>query len=235
MITINNLGKKFARRLILSGINLEIPDGSLFSLLGPNGSGKTTLLKSLLGIISPSPGSEISFDGQNAIGNNDFKHHVGFMSQFPKFPAHLKVHEFISLMERLRGRKGIHNEKLISDLGITPFWNRTIGHLSGGMLQKVNILQCFMYDHTSFILDEPTSGLDPLVAFTLKNMMREKKGKATVIFTSHVMSEVEELADQMALMIEGKIYTVISPQKLKTQQKAATLEAALHDFWKGVK
>lgn len=233
MISIKNLKKSFDHQVILQGLSLEIPSGTLFALLGPNGSGKTTLLKSLLGMIAPAPGSEIYFDGQNTIGQVAFKKQVGFMSQFPKFPPHLRVREFISLMEKLRGKTG-NTAKLISDLGIDQFWEKPIGKLSGGMVQKVNILQCFMFDHASYILDEPTSGLDPMITFYLKNLLREKRGKATVVFTSHVMAEVEELADLMALMIEGKIYTVISPEALKKQSGSKTLEMALHDYWKGV-
>ena len=233
MITINDLSKNYGPQKVLDQVQLTIPDGQIFSLLGPNGSGKTTLLKSILGIISPAPPSEIIFNNLSVVGKRGYKRHIGYMPQNPKFPPHLQVKELVTLFEKLRQKKGVHKEKLIEDLKMIPFLNKPFNQLSGGMVQKVNILLCFMFETPLLILDEPTLGLDPQVTFYLKKLIREKKAEGkTILFTSHVMAEVEELADQMALLVEGKIYTVISPEALKKQKGTATLEEALHQFWK---
>ena len=224
MITIQHLSKSYRSQKVLDQVNLKIPAGSLFALLGPNGSGKTTLMKSLLGIVRPTPESKILLSVP--------KNQTAYMSQAPKFPSHLKVSELMTLFARLRWQEPIYQEGLIKDLGITPFWNKAIGELSGGMLQKVNILQCFMFETALYILDEPTSGLDPHTCFYLKQLLRKKKSEGhTLIFTSHIMSEVEELADRMALLVEGKIYTIASPEELKQQLNGKTLEEALHKFY----
>ena len=236
MITIKNLSKSYHHQKVLDRVELTIPQESIFALLGPNGSGKTTLLKSLLGIVRPAPNTEIILNQHSVFGSKAFKEQVGYMPQFPKFLPHLTVKEIISLFEKLRKKKGLHKDVLIRDLEMDSFWTKPFGELSGGMAQKVNILCCFMFDPLLFILDEPTLGLDPQITFYLKRLILKKKesGK-TVLFTSHIMSEVEELADQMALLVEGKIYAVISPNELKKQKNAASLEVALNQFWNTIK
>ncbi len=232
MITIRNLSKHYGRQKVLNGVDLIIPDGVLFALLGPNGSGKTTLLKSLLGTVALDHFCEIIFNDHSILGKKDYKQNISYMPQNPKFPPHLKVKELVALFERLRQKKGVHKERLIKDLRIDSFWQRPFGELSGGMSQKVNILLCFMFETMLLVLDEPTLGLDPSITFYLKQLMLEKKmEEKTILFTSHIMAEVEELADQMALLVEGKIYTVIAPRELIRQKKSTTLEEALHLFW----
>lgn len=235
MIQIKNLSKTYKKQRVLRGIDLHIPEGSLFSLLGPNGSGKTTLLKSILGTVIPDRGSEIHLHGKSIRGTDQYKREIGYLPQAPKFPPHLKVKEMIHLLQRLRKQRPTHKEQLIADLKIDLFWSKPLGELSGGMTQKVNILQCFMFETPLVILDEPTLGLDPQVTFYVKGWVKKlhSNGK-TILFTSHIMAEVEELAKQMALLVEGKLYTVISPAELKKEKGVNSLEEALHQFWKGV-
>ncbi|MFO1519845.1 MAG: ABC transporter ATP-binding protein [bacterium] len=235
MIEIKNLSKTYKKQKVLDSVHLTIPSGHLFSLMGPNGSGKTTLLKSLLGTVIPDAGSGICINGHSTRGRDDYKAELCYMPQSPQFPFHLKVRELVELIGRLRKQKGPHRERLIDELNIGPFWNKALGELSGGMTQKVNILQCFMFEAPIYILDEPTQGLDPQVAYFLKQwIIRLHQDGKTIVFTSHVMAEVDELADRMALLVEGKLYTVISPFELKRQKNAASLEEALHLFWKTV-
>ncbi len=232
MIIIKNLSKSYRRQTVLDNVSLHIPRGNIFALLGPNGSGKTTLLKSILGLVHPLVGADIVLDGESIIAKREYKNKIGYMPQIPKFPPNLRVKELISLFEKLRQKKSVYKEHLVRDLKIDLFWEKTFGELSGGMTQKINLLQCFMFETQLFVLDEPTLGLDPHVAFYLKNLIRSKKKEGrTVLFTSHIMSEVDELADQMALLVEGKIYTVTTPEKVKLEKKTTSLEGALHQFW----
>ena len=235
MITLRAIDKSYRQHKVLQDICLQIPESSIFALLGPNGSGKTTILKSILGLVLPAESGDIQFQNRSILGTTAYKKHIGYMPQSPKFPPHLKVRELISLLQKLRQQAGPHQERLMRDLQIAPFWNKACGELSGGMLQKVNVLQCFMFENRLLILDEPTLGLDPQITFYLKGLMREQKTKEkTILFTSHVMAEVEELADQMALLVEGKIYTVLSPAELKRRENKNSLEAALYQFWNEV-
>lgn len=232
MITIRNLSKKYREQTVLDGVSLEIPAGRIFALLGPNGSGKTTLLKSILGLVHPETGGEIIFEGVPVAGAVEYKRRIGYMPQAPKFPPHLKVSELVGLLEELRQTAGPRKEELLGGMQMGSFWEKPFGELSGGMAQKVNILQCFMFDLPLLILDEPTAGLDPHAAFYLKQLIREKRSAgASVIFTSHIMSEVDELADQMAFLVNGKIVTLTSPETLKGREGIASLEEALHRLW----
>lgn len=232
MIQIQNLKKSFDKRAVLKGVNFDVSSGKLFALSGPNGSGKSTLLKCLLGTVLPDAGSSVRISGKDVLRDLSYKQDVTYMPQFPHFPAHLKVSEIIALFETLRTNPAIFKEQLVEELGIAHFWDQSFGTLSGGMSQKVNILQCFMFDAPLAILDEPSQGLDPAVSFYLKQWIKKdhQRGK-TILFTSHMMSEVEELAEEMALLVEGKLYALTSPKSLILENKAENLEQALQQFW----
>ncbi len=232
MIHIHSLSKRYHQQSILDQLELTIPTGTIFALLGPNGSGKTTLLKALLGLVHPAAGATIRIDGHSVIGTHTYKQRISYMPQVPRFPAHLTVRELVALFEDLRNTSGPHQTQLIDELEMAHFWNKPVGQLSGGMVQKVNLLQCFMFDSSLFILDEPTSGLDPRMTFYFKRLIRAKKAAgATVLLTSHIMAEVEELADTLALLIDGRIHTVAAPAAIKAREGVATLEEALYRFW----
>lgn len=232
MIQIRNLKKSFDKREALKGVNFDVSAGKLFALLGPNGSGKSTLLKCLLGTVIPGSGSGIHISGKDILKDLSYKNEVTYMPQFPHFPPHLKVSEIITLFETFRTVPASFKDQLIEELGIGLFWKQPFGTLSGGMSQKVNILQCFMFDTPLAILDEPTQGLDPAMSFYLKQWIKKEhqRGK-TILFTSHIMSEVEEMAEEMALLVEGKLYALTSPRSLMLENNAESLEQALQHFW----
>lgn len=233
MIQIQGLRKSFQGRPVLQDIHLEVPQGSLFALLGPNGSGKSTLLKCLLGTVLPNAGS-LCIAGKNILQDISYKNFLSYMPQFPRFPAHLKVGEIIGLFEALHSSAPVYKDQLVEELGIDRFWDQAFGTLSGGMSQKVNILQCFMFDRPLAILDEPTQGLDPAMSFYLKRwILKEHEKGRTILFTSHVMSEVEEMAEKLALLVDGYIHTIASPTQLKREKNSETLEEALQHFWGG--
>jgi Cu-processing system ATP-binding protein len=228
MLTIRNLSKSYNGYQALSQVNLDIPSGTIFSLLGPNGSGKTTLLKCLLGLVPFDSDGEIFLNGTNIKQNAEYKRALAYMPQFPGFPPNLTPVEVISLCEQLRSDTPIFKERLISELGIKDFYHKPMRELSGGMKQKVNILQCFMFDFSLALLDEPTSSLDPQNASYVKNFIKELKEKdKTILFTSHILREVEEIADWMAFFSEGRISTVNSPANLMVETQTKNLEEAI--------
>ena len=163
MLTLENVQKKYGDFHALQGIDLEIPDGSVFALPGPNGSGKTTLLKILLGLVAPEKGAEIRLNGKE-IHSESCRRSIVYMPQVPAFLPHLKVRELVGLVQGIRQQQPIRADEIIQDLRIGTFWNRRLGDLSGGMRQKVNILQALMFDFELAVLDEPTASLDPGIA-----------------------------------------------------------------------
>lgn len=232
-LEINNICKKFGKKVVLKNISLLIPKGSTYALLGPNGSGKTTLLKSLMGSIFFDKGN-LSLNGKININTHAYKRQITYMPQIAGFLPHLSAKESIKLLIELRQARPEFKEELIQDLGIKDFWNKPFGDLSGGMKQKINILQCFMFESDIVFLDEPTSSLDPQVAGYVKKWIKNLKQKGkTLLFTSHIMSEVEEVADKMALLDNGELLFEVSPSDFIKKYKTKNLEAAMLEYWGG--
>ncbi len=226
MIEIQNLHKKFGKNEVLIGLDLNIEKGGIFAILGPNGSGKTTLIKGILGMVVPNSGT-ISIDGNSIKSKWKYRQEINYLPQIANFPSNLKVKELIRMIKDLR-QKPSDEEKLIALFGLEPFLDKKLATLSGGTKQKVNIVLTFMFDNPVIILDEPTSGLDPMALIRLKELIGEerKKGK-TILVTSHIMQFVEEIADEIVYLLEGKIYFKGSVAALKKQTGQTNLEHAI--------
>ena len=220
MIEVKNLYKKFGKNEVLKGIDLSIKEGGIFAILGPNGSGKTTLIKSILGMVLPDSG-EIFINGKSL--KNDFKYRdkIDYLPQIANFPGNLKVNELIAMIKDLRAGKETNDEELIELFKLKPFLDKRLVNLSGGTKQKVNLVLTFMFNSPLIILDEPTSGLDPISHLRLKNLIFSEKAKGkTILVTSHILSFVEEISDEIVFILEGKIYFkgTITELKSKTEQ-----------------
>ena len=226
MVTIENLHKKFGKNHVLSGVDLTIADGGIFAVLGPNGSGKTTLIKSVLGMVIPDKGT-ITVLNENIKKSSDYRHKIDYLPQIANFPSNLKVKELIKMIKDLR--KPTHeDQRLIELFKLEPFLDKKLGNLSGGTKQKVNLVLTFMFDSPIVILDEPTSGLDPISLIRLKDLIKAEKAKGkTILITSHIMSFVEEISDEIVFILEGKIYFKGSIQKLKTKTNQPDFEHAI--------
>jgi len=219
MVSIQNLHKKFNKNIVLNGVNLDINEGGIFAVLGPNGSGKTTLIKSILGMVIPNKGV-INVLGENIKNNSSYRNKIDYLPQIANFPSNLKVKELIKMIKDLRTDTNA-DERLIQLFKLEPFLDKKLGNLSGGTKQKVNIILTFMFDSPLIILDEPTTGLDPISLIRLKELIQEEKSKGkTILITSHIMSFVEEVSDEIVFLLEGEIYFkgTISELKAKTNQ-----------------
>ena len=226
MVTIENLHKKFGKNQVLSGIDLNISEGGIFAVLGPNGSGKTTLIKSVLGMVIPDKGN-ITVLGENIKKNSEYRHKIDYLPQIANFPSNLRVKELIKMIKDLR-KPTNEDERLIELFRLEPFLDKKLGNLSGGTKQKVNLVLTFMFDSPLIILDEPTTGLDPISLIRLKDLIKAEKAKGkTVLITSHIMSFVEEISDEIVFILEGKIYFKGSIQKLKTKTNQPDFEHAI--------
>ncbi|MBB1149659.1 MULTISPECIES: ABC transporter ATP-binding protein [unclassified Myroides] len=226
MITITNLHKKFAENQVLKGIDLEIGQGVL-AILGPNGSGKTTLNKCILSMVHPDCGS-IEIQGENIAKQWKYRSNIDYLPQIASFPNTLTVLELIHMIKDLRNDNQKDHQTLVDLFKLSPFLNKKINKLSGGTKQKVNILLAFMFDNPILILDEPTTGLDPAAMILLKQLIiNEKKKGKTIIVTSHIMSFVEEISDQIIFILEGKLYFKGTIDELKERTKQDNFEHAI--------
>lgn len=230
MIEVKNLHKKFGKLTVLDGLNLTInqegSEGGIFAILGPNGSGKTTLIKCILGMVIPNSG-EIIYENENILHKWSYRNKINYLPQIANFPANLTVNELLNMVKNLRPK--IANEKqLISKFGVEPFLNKKLGNLSGGTKQKINIILTFMFDSNLIILDEPTTGLDPISLIQLKKIIQEEKDKGkTILVTTHIMSLVDEIADEIVFLLDGNIYFKGSVEKIKKETNQTNLEHAI--------
>lgn len=226
MIEIKNLHKKFGKLTVLDGLDLSINKGGIFAVLGPNGSGKTTLIKCLLGMVIPQKG-DILLNDESVLGQSDYRNKINYMPQIANFPANLSVVELIEMVKNLRPKQA-NEEDLIALFGLEPHLKKKLGNLSGGTKQKVNIVLAFMFDSNLIILDEPTTGLDPIALIHLKELIQKAKSEGkTILITTHIMSLVDDIADEIVFLLDGKIYFKGSVPKLKEQTGEKQLEHAI--------
>lgn len=230
MIEINNLVKKFGKSEVLKGINLSIDAGKVTAIVGPNGSGKTTLIKSVLGLVRPTSGV-IEVDGENIKGNFNYKNKIGYMPQIARYPENLTANELVSLIKELRNSNDLSAEELIKSFKLSDEMEKPFKNLSGGTRQKVSAIIAFAFNPKIYFLDEPTAGLDPVSSSYFKDLvLKEKHNKKTIVLTSHIMSEVQELADEIVFLLEGEIKFMGTIESLLKNQKETKLERAIAEL-----
>lgn len=206
MITISNLYKSFGPLDVLKGISLQIENRRIAYIVGPNGSGKTTLLKILLGLIKNYSG-EIIINGEKINGESQYRSQIGYMPQRASFPENLTVKHIFELVKELRNQSENLDEELIGNFYLSKEMNKRVKTLSGGTLQKVSAALAFLFNPSILILDEPTAGLDPVSSSILKDKIKtENQNGRTILFTSHIVSELEDLAEDIIFLLDGKIY-----------------------------
>jgi len=205
MLEIHDLTKRFGANAVLRGVNLTIAAGRVLALVGPNGAGKTTLIKSVVGLARPD-GGEIRLGGIPVVGDA-YRAGIGYMSQIARFPENLTAAELLAMLVDLRGAAASDlDEELVERFALAPHLRKPLRALSGGTRQKVNAVLAFLFRPDLLILDEPTAGLDPVSSAILKDKVLAARGAGrAVLLTSHVMAEIEEMADDVALLVEGRV------------------------------
>lgn len=231
MIRFENITKSFGKLEVLKNINLQFSMGQSVAIMGPNGSGKTTLIKSLLGMVVPENGT-IYFDNQPIGGAFEYRSDIGYMPQIGQYPPNLRISQLIDMMVDIRnGHSKPLDEDIIEAFRLKDIYAKPLGTLSGGTKQKVSAALAFLFDPKVLILDEPTAGLDPLSSELLKNKIQLEiaKGKLLLI-TSHILSDLEELASHIVYMQEGSVQFFKELKQLKNdsgEQKLSKLIANL--------
>lgn len=206
MIAISELHKSYGLLNVLKGIDLKIPKSKITYIVGPNGSGKTTLIKILLGLVKNYSG-KIFINGNEINGESSYRSLIGYMPQHASFPENLTVKHIFELVKELRNQSNNLDEELIEQFYLPKEMNKRVKTLSGGTLQKVSSALAFLFDPPILILDEPTAGLDPVSSSILKDKIKkENNAGKTILFTSHIVSELEDLAQNIIFLLDGKIY-----------------------------
>lgn len=230
MIAIRGLRKRFGALDVLQGIDAVIPAGRVTGIVGPNAAGKTTLIKSILGLTRADSGS-IEVDGVRVNGDESYRRRIGYMPQIARFPSNLTGMELLSMLRDLRPDAAEVDEELIASLGLAQELPKKLNNLSGGTKQKINAVAAFLFKPDLLILDEPTAGLDPRSSSVLKDkILAERSEGRTFIITSHLMSEVEELADEVVFISDGKVRFSGSISQIKDLTRQANLERAVAEL-----
>lgn len=228
MISIHNIEKSFGRTKVLEQVSLELHKGQSIALIGPNGSGKTTLIKCLLGLAIPDSG-DIRINDQSIKGAWEYRSCIGYMPQIGRYPDNITVLQLFDMIREIRrGTFERIDEDLLKAFNVQSFGNKTMRSLSGGTRQKVSACLAFMFDPDILILDEPTAGLDPVSVEILKEKVIEeqRKGKL-VLITSHILSDLEDLTEEVVFLNEGKLIFFKKVEELKRETGSGNLSKAI--------
>jgi Cu-processing system ATP-binding protein len=230
MIRIGGLRKSFGSLDVLRGIDLEIAAGRVTGIVGPNAAGKTTLIKSILGLTRGDSG-EIIVAGTRVNGDETYRRNIGYMPQIARFPSNLTGSELIAMLRSLRPELVKVDESLIESFGLSSEMDKKLNVLSGGTKQKINAVAAFLFRPDLLILDEPTAGLDPRSSAILKDrILLERRAGRTFVITSHVMTELEELADEIVFISDGFVRFNGPIDQLMNITRQTNLERAIGEL-----
>ncbi len=226
MIHFHGVHKRFGRLAVLTGFDAKLSGGRITALVGPNGAGKTTLIKLLLDLARPDQG-RITIDGVSPQERSDCRMTIGYMSQIAHFPPHLSGRDLLGVLTRLRGG-ATPDLSLAEAFDLGEAFDRPFGTLSGGTRQKVNAVLALAFRPKLLLLDEPTAGLDPVAARVLKDRLHaERRRGTTILITSHILPELEELADEVLFLSQGVAAWSGELTALRARTGEPTLERAL--------
>lgn len=232
MIQFQGIRKRFGAVHVLDGIDLTIWPGRVTAIVGPNSAGKTTLIKTLLRLTNADEGT-VTIDGKVTDRDGAYRDGIGYMPQIARYPENLTGADLLAMMADLR-RMPARDVELIESLGLHDHLQKPLRVLSGGTRQKINAALAFLFAPDILVLDEPTAGLDPASSGVLKDKIRAEQAKGrTFIVTSHVMSELEEVSDDIALLVEGRIRFSGPVVDLKRVTRQLSLERAVARFMEG--
>lgn len=220
--------KCFSTKVVLDNVDLEVEEGEFFGLVGMNGSGKSTLIKAILDLSNIDSGNiNIHNISHRKVKSRE---NVAYLPDRFSPPAHLRGQDFIQYMMRLHGSVCDQQQidKVLDGLELDKMVMReSVNKLSKGMTQKLGLASCLLSGKSLLILDEPMSGLDPRARVLFKKQLKQLKQEGvTVFFSSHVLADVEELADTMAVLHNSKIYFSGKPENFKKEFNSENVEQA---------
>ena len=208
MLEIRDLKKNYGKYQVLNGLDMTVPDGSLFGFVGPNGAGKTTTLKIMVGLLE-ADGGTVSYDGFS-FQEEGWERHVGYVPDFFGVYDNLKVWEYMEFFASCYGLEGLKARKrcsaLLEQIGLEDKEEFYVDGLSKGMKQRLCLARALIHDPEVLILDEPMAGLDPRTRFDFRETLKDlsDQGK-TIVLSSHVLSELSELCTDVGIIDQGRM------------------------------
>lgn len=222
ILQISSVQKRFGDHLVLEDLNLNVKEGSIFGFIGQNGAGKTTTMKMILGLLSIDSGSMTVCGERVKYGQNKTNPFIGYLPDVPEFYSYMKPTEYLKLCAEIKGlpKSNYHSRitELLEMVGLEQA-NKRIAGFSRGMKQRLGIAQALLNEPKLLICDEPTSALDPIGRKEILDILLKVKGKTTVIFSTHILSDVERICDEIAVLHAGKIALSGSITELKARHR----------------
>jgi len=207
ILVVDGVTKEYPGRVAVSNVSFEVNRGSIHGFLGPNGAGKSTTMKMIAGLM-PTTTGRISLFGEEVTPLKlNLKNQIGVLPENAPLYLDMSVEKYLHLVAKLHGVKDIklQTEKVMTELHLKEVSKRLIGNLSKGFRQRVGLAQAIVFDAPFLILDEPTNGLDPQTVVELREFIKKLSETKTILFSSHVLPEVEQLCDQITIIHQGKI------------------------------
>lgn len=203
-----SVGLRGVKLRAVDDLSLRVPAGQVFGLLGPNGSGKSTTIKIILGLLEPTAGGCRVFGVPSA--QVEARVDVGYLPESPYFYRHLSGRELVRFYARMCGLGGAKLAPRVAEVidwvGLTEAADRLVGTYSKGMLQRIGLAQALVHDPRLVILDEPTSGVDPVGAAAISELILQLKAQGkTVLITSHLLTQIEDICDRVAILDRGRL------------------------------
>lgn len=227
MVSVRGIYKRYKDLPVLLNLSFDIPKGSIFGYIGPNGSGKTTTIKIMTGLIRDFQG-EVTIEGRSIRNwNSELSSTIGYLPQQTSLQEWRTVDQALQTFGRLSGLQGTEVDGRIKEvtevLGIAEYRKRKVNKLSGGTLQKVGMAQAMLHRPKLMVLDEPVAGLDPESRVLFKNLFRQLSREGTTIFfSSHILSDIEDIADTIGILGQGRMRYIGSMEELRERVGRST-------------
>ncbi len=203
MISLTSVTKKFNQKTAVEKINFKTKEGEIIGFVGPNGAGKTTTMRLILGYLKPTEG-EIKIDGLNPTKERiKVLKKVGYLPENNPLYPEMKVVEYLSFIAEVK--KENNSQEIINQVGLNEVLSQKIEELSRGFRQRVGLAAALFGNPKILILDEPTSGLDPIEQEKIRSLIKNLAKKKTIIFSTHILSEVEDVANRLIIINKGRI------------------------------
>ena len=229
MIEVNNLVKRYGNHLAVDHLSFQVEPGKIYGFLGPNGAGKSTTMNIMTGYIAPTEGT-VTINGYDIVKDpEEAKKCIGYLPEIPPLYQEMTVKEYLKFVAELKKIKGEKKEAQIQEVMdmtmITDMAERLIRNLSKGYRQRVGLAQAILGYPEVIILDEPTVGLDPKQIIEIRELIKKLSEKHTIILSSHILSEVQAVCDEIMIISKGKLVACDTPEGLTSLKNgSATLE-----------
>src|SRR5690625_2803274 len=225
LLTVHQLSKQYKDKLAVNDVSFQFTAGKCVALIGPNGAGKTTILRTLAGLIKPTSGN-VQFSGQEV--NTDIRSLIGYLPQYPVFYSWMTGLEFLIYSGELAllttSEATTRATASLERVGIEDALDRRRGTSSGGMKQRLGIDQAIIHEPKRLMLDEPVSSLDPIGRREVTTLMQELKKEMTILFSTHILADADEISDELLLLHHGQIVESGSMDELRNKYQTSTIK-----------